>query len=219
MIRTLRIYALVAVIGVVGIPVDAKYVPPKFFELAGASDLIVTGKIIELRENTFLLLIEKIVAGEYLGKTIEITKFQDWPCASRWKPYAINQREIAFLWRVPDKNKDEYPAPLALLSAGAEGEWEIIGKSVYSLGFRVPGFDASEETEHPGQELNIDVLMDAIKGFRKCFSVIYKTDSEDPWNPMIGVKCSGEEILAYKDKSVVHQYLAETALEFKRTHK
>ncbi len=75
----------------------AKYSPLPLFDMVGSSDLVLVGTIAEVADETFVMRIDTVVAGKHPGKTIEIARFRDWPCARRWTPYATSQRVLVCL--------------------------------------------------------------------------------------------------------------------------
>jgi len=188
----------------------AEYIAPSFVVLAGRSDLIVAGMIAKVSPKTFTLRVEEVLAGSERSKEIEVLRFEDWTCSFRWKPYEAGQREIAFLHKLSKKEARESGAKYGTMSAGDEGEWEIVGKEVSVQGFRVPGGREFDQGEHPGQWLPLDLVLDSIRRFRRCFSIV--TD-KDPWGSKILQSCSATELAEYRSRSYVHAYLVETALE------
>jgi hypothetical protein len=184
-------------------PAAAKYIPPPFYQLALA-DLVLVGEITDLRYRTFILRIDEVLGGTYNRSQIEIPKFKDWTCAIRWKPYRVGQHEIVFL-------RSETGGSYSLISAGDEGEWEIQGDTVISLGFRIPGIAESGISEHPGQTLQLADVRNAIREFRGCFAI--KEGDEEKWNPRLNQHCTADFLEEIAKRSIVHRYLIDTGLQ------
>ena len=195
-----------------GAAASAKYAPPRFFELAGASDAVVLGEITRVRPKTFTLRVDDTIAGGVEGSHIEVVRFENWTCSHRWKPYKVGQREIAFLYELDAKDARETGATHGLMSAGDEGEWEIRGEQVSAQGFRVPGAPVHDDGEHEGQWLRLDDVVDAIRRYRACFSVSRRVAAR-PWAVAIISACDAPALAAYRQRSFVHDYLAQTSVD------
>lgn len=187
---------------------EGKYYPPEFFELAGLADVIVRGEIVKVNEKSFTLRVSEILAGREDATELDVLQFVDWTCSHRWKPYAVGQEEVAFLRRLDDKEMRETGANFALLSAGDEGEWEIVSSEISVQGFRIPGGRVDDQGEHPGQWLPLDVVLDAIRHYRRCFSV-----HGDGRNREVRKLCATRELEQYQRRSTVHEYLVQTSEE------
>jgi len=185
-----------------------KYYPPQFFELAGSADVIVRGVIVNVNETSFTLRVSEVLAGREDATELEVLRFVDWTCSHRWKPYAVGQEEVAFLQRLDDKEMRDTGAEFKLLSAGDEGEWEIVGSEVSAQGFRVPGGRIDDQGEHPGQWLPLGVVLDAIRDYRGCFSV--HGHGRD-WE--VRKLCAPRELEQYRRRSTIHEYLVQTSEE------
>lgn len=113
---------LIAVLLLHSSPCGALYAPPAFHQLATGSDLVVLGRIVSLSNDTFSLAIEEVLVGACPDTVLQVVRFKDWTCSRRWQPYAIGQREIAFLCRSGSRYRTNSP--------GAEGEWQVIDDHV-----------------------------------------------------------------------------------------
>lgn len=187
----------------------AEYLPPPFFVLAGSSDLIVVGTIVKVSPKTFTLRVEEVLSGSDRSKEIEVLRFEDWTCSVRWKPYEVGQREVAFLYELDEGKSRTRGAKYATMSSGDEGEWEILDRNISVQGFHVPGGHGFDQGEHPGQWLPLDIVLDAIRRFRHCFSV---ASGENRWASEARLLCSAAELAAYRSRSYIHAYLASDAL-------
>ncbi len=193
----------------------AKYVPPRFHDLAGVSDAVVLGTIVKVDAETFTLRPEAVVSGSVDPGDLVILRFQNWTCSHRWKPYAVGQREIAFLQALPANDRLRRQAGYRLRSSGDEAEWEISADRVSVQGFRVPGGVVHDEGEHPGQWLPLDNVLDALRSYRSCFSVRHDPAGK-PWELEVQLVCDAASLQAFRRRSVVHEYLATTSLEASR---
>lgn len=187
------------------VPSLADYLPPTLLQLAAGSDLVVVGRIVALDKSTFTLLVEETLVGTAADSRIRVARFQDWACSVRWQPYAIGQREIAFLCR----NKGRYRTN----SPGAEGEWPISGDQVTCAYYH-----PSPEIRSPGNVLPLEMVTSALKDFGACVRI----DSKPPkpyggdglplppdYRRIIEVCDHWEQILPLATRSAMHKYLVE----------
>lgn len=188
----------------------AEYFPPPFFVLAGRSDLIVVGTIVKVSPKTFTLRVEEVLAGSDRSEEIEVIRFEDWTCSVRWKPYEVGQREVAFLYKLEEEEAHRTGATYGTMSGGDEGEWEILGREISVQGFQVPGGRDFYQGEHPGQWLQLNLVLDAIRRFRRCFSVV---EGANEWESKARLNCSATELATYRSQSQVHAYLVLDALK------
>jgi hypothetical protein len=187
----------------------AEYFPPPFYVLAGRSDLIVVGTIVKVSPKTFTLRAEEVLAGFDRSKEIEVLRFKDWTCSVRWKPYEVGQREVAFLYELEREEAHKTGAKYGTMSSGDEGEWEILGREISAQGFQLPGGREFNQGEQPGQWLPIDIVLDAVRRFRHCFSVVA---GKSTWESKARLTCSAAELATYRSRSQVHAYLVSDAL-------
>jgi len=57
------------------------------FELALCAERVVTGEIQSVGASTFLLQVEERIVGEDIPDVLEVRRFENWTCASRWTAY------------------------------------------------------------------------------------------------------------------------------------
>jgi len=176
--------------------------PPELYELIGSADLVVAGTIIEVQETHFVLRFDEVLAGQAEAKVVVVRKFVDWACATRSKPYAVGQKEVAFLIR-PDSRRPSVGEDFILMSAGAEAEWEIFGDTVVATGYPIDGYDAAPAGQ-AGQELPLKAVLNAIRRYRTCFAV-------EGWfgagHRSIEQICDEKKLRAYRAGSPFHRHL------------
>jgi hypothetical protein len=175
---------------------QALYAPPAFYQLAAGSDLIVLGRIVALSDSTFSLAVEEVLVGECPDTILRIARFQDWTCSARWKPYALGQREIAFLCRRGSGYRTNSP--------GAEGEWEVIGDHVacaYMGTYFRPSLESIDLM------LPLEAVVYALKDFGTCFRI---EGGQPGYKEKIVKLCKAREIENLVRRSKVHKYLVET---------
>ncbi len=150
------------------------YDPTSLVDLAGASDVIAAGKIVEVGKNTFMLQLDEVFAGKVApGDRLEIRKFDDWTCASRWGDYQVKERLFVFLTVAEVDGEKEFQ----IRGAGDEGELPIVDREVYVTPYRKEQLGHSVEygTAKGGRQrfvkIPYDSFRDSIKGFRKCFEI------------------------------------------------
>jgi hypothetical protein len=190
-------------------PALAKYLPLPLADMFGSSDLIVTGTIVEVGETTFVLQIDKVVAGEFDDPRLEVTRFRDWACASRWAPYEPEQRVLLCLFRATDT---EGNPKWAIRSGGGEGEMPIVDGEVHLRMARLP-FAAAERREVYGGELYAHVLplsqvLRTIRAYRKAYA--WDLDRGTPSPRVTGARCAdAAAAAALREQSELGAFLAE----------
>jgi hypothetical protein len=107
----------------------------RLYEMILGADKIVYGEISEMDSLTYTLRIEGNLTGK--EKTIEVLKFQDWPCAWRWKEYKTGQKLFLFLKKY-DGQLEKYKNQYYSMSAGNEGELPISDNFVLINGLSLP---------------------------------------------------------------------------------
>lgn len=99
-----------------------EYDPAYFGDLALSADLIATGEIVELRDETYVFKIDDVLVGKRRD-TIEVARFRNWPCAWRWAKYEVGERLLIFV--------QERDGKLDTIGAACEGECPIVKNDVY----------------------------------------------------------------------------------------
>ena len=187
---------------------QAKYLPPPLYDLVGVSDLIVLGSISRVTPDTFFLEVEEVLKGSGQASVVEIERFRDWACSSRWQPYAKGQKVVAFLAR--------REGPYRLRSAGAEAEFPVRGR--YAV---VPAWSILQglETHHghdndlPDQALiSIDDLRALISGFSACFE-LRTADNRFQRVEHVETICDEDVLAEFRSRSGLHESLVRMTLE------
>jgi hypothetical protein len=194
---------LVAAAMLHSVPSGADYLPPTLLQLVAGSDLIVLGRIVAVDQSTFTLSVEEALVGTATDSLVEVSRFQDWACSTRWQPYAVGQREIAFLCRKGTGYRTNSP--------GAEGEWQITGNRVTCAYYAPPGIQS------PANVLPLKSVTPALKDFGACVRIDSKPPRVEGGLPLppeyrriIEVCDYWEQILALATRSEMHKYLVET---------
>jgi len=183
--------------------------------MVGASDLVIHGSIVAVNEHTFVLEIKETLVGHHNDSQIEINRFQDWTCSSRWKPYETNQEVIAFIRSLPEPQANSYKSRYALQSAGSEGEFPVIDGNVYYHGYPIAGIDSTNGKPLWGHTVPIDVMKSAIRDYKLLFVLEY---DRDKWNQVTAINIVGtpQLIEEYKNRSTLHSYLVESTFRHKQ---
>ena len=103
----------------------AELIPTSVSQMIDKADLIVQGQIKKVIDSYIEVSIIRSVKGKVLKKRIRIEKFQNWICASRYKPYEVGQQELFFLQKNKKNNTWQ------IMGGGGEGEIPIINKTLY----------------------------------------------------------------------------------------
>lgn len=97
-----------------GLSLSAKKTHWSLEIIAGKADLIVTGKIIDIQENTYTFKINETIKGT-TGLMISVEKFNEWTCDIRFAKHQVGQALILFLqksaghWTIIDGGNGEIP--------------------------------------------------------------------------------------------------------------
>jgi hypothetical protein len=163
--------------------------------MAVAADLIVSGEIASVKVSTFIFKIQEHIAGKPdTVKYIEVEKFENWTCASRYSPYQAGQKALLFLKK--SKNNKWYT-----MSAGNEGEARIEGNNVFVWeSWKYTGAPALPAREY-GTGFSLKDMIAAIKDFRSC----HKTIPGDYHS--VDRTCSSAQAAAYIKRSEAHRFL------------
>jgi hypothetical protein len=184
--------------------VQAFYMRIFLDELIGNSDLIITGKIIEVSERNFNFKIDQVVKGDVEDESLTIMKFMDWTCAKRWIPYEIDQELLLFIriHRVPDTTI------YTIRGAGDEGEMPIQDQNVYVFydDQSFPAHTIWGRTKY-GYEFNLSDFISAIHEALVCFHFIPKKESPYSGFEEIITNCTESDIEQIKDISESHRYI------------
>ncbi|HTF90923.1 MAG TPA: integrin alpha [Planctomycetota bacterium] len=108
------------------------YTRYRLFELALSADVVVSGEIIDVDVDTFDLRVDQAIVQALPAPTVQVKRFKNWTCASRWTDYAAGQRVLLFLEKPQEAGKS-----YSILGAGDEGEMPRIGSDVLVHGYRV----------------------------------------------------------------------------------
>ncbi len=188
-------------------PCFADYSPPPLFDMVGSSDLVLVGTITKIGEATFVLGVETVVAGKLEAKTIEVTRYVDWTCSTRWTPYAERQRVLLCLTTTKGK-------PAKIRSAGGEGEMPVIDSVVYYRGFPIDTIAAAaphvigDKTLH-GQQVKLETFVAAIQGYRRCFR-LQLSRSGYPQLKSLKQTAADAEVNTYTSSSPLAAFLAKS---------
>ncbi len=147
----------------------------RVFELALHADIVVTGEIGAVQQETFDLRVEQRIVGGAEEPSIRVKQFDNWTCASRWTEYAAGQRVLLFLSNPKD-------GVCSILGGGGEGEMPLHGTDVIVRGYRVRGFDhghtpiGSESVS--GAVIALDEITNAVRGLRATLRLEEKPDAQ-----------------------------------------
>ncbi|MBL0884223.1 MAG: hypothetical protein IBJ16_12920 [Chitinophagaceae bacterium] len=107
--------------------------------IVGKADLIVTGKISDIQENTYTFKVSETIKGT-AGLMISVEKFNEWTCDIRFAKHQVGQALILFLqksaghWTIIDGGNGEIPIinqQIKLMNPTAYTK--AIGNPVFSL--------------------------------------------------------------------------------------
>jgi hypothetical protein len=173
--RIKRAASFIAVMLILGCASSAlaKYWAPHLFEMVGGAELIVAGRIESVGAQTYVLNVERVLAGDYQQRSIEICRFQDWACSWRYAPYEAGQRLVAFIQKDDAASRQNGRTVFRTMSAGREGEFPIEGDFAYCfLVWPIPESNRARIGKHDYVfKTSIDNLYSAIEGYRSLYHV------------------------------------------------
>ena len=179
---------------------EAKYIPTPLEDMLGSSDLVVTGSIARVDSESFVLRVEKLVAGEHDAPTLEVQRFRDWACARRWAPYAAGQRVLLCLFRAT--SLDGEPV-WRIRSGGGEGEMPIASDDdgrafVYYRRGNLPFASDGRYPLHGGElyavRMPLEATLRTIRAFRRAFS--WELDRSTPMPQVVAVRPTTPDAVA-----------------------
>jgi len=154
LLRRVLLYAIVSMIG--ASEAHGRYGHQGFASLYASAEAIALGEIVEVRESTYRFRADEVFrtpTAPFLrvGDVIEVSRFQNWRCASRWTPYRKGQRSILFVsssesaskkaprWRaLGAANEGELPVETERVFVGAQGDGSLIDETHEVYGASYP---------------------------------------------------------------------------------
>lgn len=176
-------------------PCAAYYTPPTFYELVAGSHVVVLGRIVALSDSTYSLAVEEVLVGTAPDTLANVRRFKDWACSQRWLPYAVGQREIAFLRRTASGYRTN--------SGGAEGEWQVTGDQVTCAYRRI------QKIAGPPMVLGLKSVATAMRDFGACVRIHRELPSRYRATTTVE-SCDSESMGNLAKRSAIHRYLIET---------
>lgn len=191
------------------------YKPIPLPQLIGMSDLAVVGKVMEIRDETFLFRIDDYLTPRQDSILIEVTKYIAPAFLEDERiPYDSIQHFALFLRKLPRNN-----TPWTIIGIGGEGEMPVGDGNVYFNGTYLKGLEFGVHTvqgvEKNTQEVNLELFRDAVQNYTKCFTWKIRDQKKDDktvevWAPVMD--CKESQIEEYRSKSWIHNYLASETL-------
>ncbi|MEM1000626.1 MAG: hypothetical protein AAGN35_26470 [Bacteroidota bacterium] len=185
------------------------------FELADQADLILVGKITEVKGGNLKLDVEKVVAGNYDEPQISVRRFKNYKTVKRWAKYAVKETLFLFLTQEESDWK--------ILGFGGEGEKLVEAADVYldsrgeGVKNRFSYYDRLIEGNIYAEKVPRAEFEAAVAGIRDCIAVGYKeviTKDGDAWKePIVTFSCDESATDAYRSQSWVHDELAKQAMK------
>lgn len=189
---------------------EAKFSPLSLSSLVGGADLVIVGRISEVRADTFMAQVLIVVAGDFQKRQIEVRRFRDWTCGRRWAKYAAGQQVILFL--TGDVSAGEHV--WRIMGSGGEGEMSIEGTDVFP---RVPvsaAWSSKRNEAYYGprvQRVMLETLVAVIHDHRKCFEF---TTQGGRWGAVgLEITCDEKQLDQVRNRSELHTFLVNETLK------
>jgi hypothetical protein len=179
------------------------------------ADLIVEGKVSAIDEaaGTFELAVSQVLAGPDEPTRLDVNQLRNWPCASRYGPYAVGQMGLFFLRRIRDEDGKVLDRPLTVLGLGNEGECPVDGDEVLLSG---PGWTGSPYEMRAGfgserwMVASRREVVSAVQSLRESFQWKYYLTGRDHF-PVSSLRqtCTEAELEARMSSSRMMKYMVE----------
>ena len=201
-------------------------------ELVAISELVVVGKIEKVSGLNFIFKIDQVAKGKWEKHTIEVQKFSDWTCASRYSKYEKGQKAVLFLCKETRKGKKVWRA----MGAGNEGEWELskgklidrtwTGRKIFGSGISGKirglffwwkywrGADNTVLDRIISDRYDKDAFLEAVRNYQECFKVTVSQDNY--WIRQVFIVCSDASLKTYRNKSDIHRMITDQFLELQK---
>lgn len=217
-------------------PVTASYIPYRLFEMVGGAEVVVAGQITSLTETTYVLKLDRVVAGTHATETIEVRRFRDWPCAFRHAPYKVGQQVVACLVRDETLSRQLQRPIYCLMGAGCESEIPVVDDFAYLPDFSrglLPRASLGRNFLDDEVKIPLPDLISAIEGHRALYRVTLGAKWDDrgyftaklerlpatqpsagtPFRSRQPATSPRDRLRAYSQKSPLHQHLVDATEE------
>ncbi len=193
------------------------YAPVPFDMLVGTADLVLVGRLDEVRDGDFRFQIDQSLLNGQQSDSIDVLKRVPLPIfAPRATPYEPHQRFVLFLMRSAESGAD---SPWMIVGAAGEGEMPIDDESVYFDTYELGGLEFESHEVHGvvrnTQRFDLDDFKDAVANYRNCFSWrlekrIQNNKVRERW---VAARICGDDFMrTYRGKSWIHEYLTQETL-------
>jgi hypothetical protein len=188
--------------------------PPHLTQMIGISDLVASGRISEVREQSLLVQVDEILAGATTEGALEVAQPKRWPDEPRWAPYAPGQRVVLFLREaLPNAATDD--PKWSFEGPSGRGELPIDGKYVY-LPERYEGLGEAESVRVHGaavefQKIELAHFISAVSEYSECFTWERGDQGSAPKVKQI---CDDVILDEYASRSSLHLHLVEESRSF-----
>jgi len=181
------------------------YKASTFFSMLSNSDLVILSEIVNQTDSTIILQIEEYLKGEIAATTLELRKFKDWPCASRYRKYHIGQKQINIIRKLDDRtyvgmspgNENELPIDSGYIFIKS---W-LNRESSYSSGYgKISGFKFK--------------LSDGLKGLREIIRLTESISSKEKDCRLLKIKSKSNMTMMIIEEQIMRMKLKNNCSEF-----
>jgi hypothetical protein len=160
--------------------------------IAGKADLIVTGRIIEVQENTYTFKVSETIKGA-AGMIITVEKFEEWSCDIRFAKHQKGQELFLFL----QKNKNNW-----IIIDGGNGEIPIMNQKIKLTN------PTAYSVSNPNPVFSLASFKTGIRLFCQYFQLIQKGKDNTRFSYSFRTMVSHEKISSFKLNSPFSNWLA-----------
>jgi hypothetical protein len=185
------------------------------YELSADADLILIGKITEVKGGNIMLDVQKVLAGDYSDSNITVKRFKNYKTVKRWSKYAEKETLFLFLEQDGDAWK--------IMGLGGEGEKLVEAADVYldsrgeGVKNRFSYYNRLIEGNIYAEKVPLADFESAVTGIRDCIGLSYKeifTKDGEAWKePIVKFSCDDAALDEYRSKSYVHDELVKQAMK------
>ena len=207
--KRLRAFALFLLLFAVSAPSDAAYMFTNLQRLAARADIIAIGSVAEVHQDTFRFQVHEVLRGPVAVEPQELVviRFRNWPCATRWAPYAEAQRLILFLQEHSSADRSIWQ----IIGAGGEGEVVVESGTAYvhqAEGQEDHHFDLAEGRFH-GESVPLEQFIPAIADYASLFTWPFGWETPQTIKQL----ASNAEVEAFRGRSPFHDRLVRETQE------
>ena len=197
-------------------PVPMDFAPIPFSRLIGMADLVATGSVEAVGDAGFRFRVDEFLVNEEDLAFLNIAKYAPPEAILSPTTYASGQRFVLFLTRA----KSAADQAWNILGIAGEGQMPLEGEYVFIGAYDIDGLEYRSYEVHGAtrklQRYDLGLFRHAVKNYRDCFAwrlVTYIQNEKERTRWVPARTCPLESVSAYRDMSLLHEYLAAETMQ------